>query len=91
MQPQQEKRLTSATCCNGVLEMKRASMVERIAFRAYPAQRMKLKRFCESKNTKPGPLFRGFIENLEMVDSGQTLTRDLPRRYQNETRKPSSR
>lgn len=71
--------------------MKRASMIERIAFRAYPAQLKKLKAFCKSNNTNPGPLFRSFIDGLEKVDSGQILARDLPRRHQNETRKTSNR
>jgi hypothetical protein len=71
--------------------MKRASMIERIAFRAYPVQLKKLKVFCESNNIKPGPLFRSFIDDLEMVDSGQILARDPPRRYRNETRKSSNR
>jgi len=66
-------------------------MIERIAFRAYPAQLKKLRAFCESNNTKPGPLFRKFIDGLEKVDSGQTLAGGLPRRYQCETHKTSNR
>jgi hypothetical protein len=71
--------------------MKHAGMIERIAFRAHPAQLKKLKAFCESNNTNPGPLLRSFIDGLEKVDSGQILARDPPRRHQNETRKDSNR
>lgn len=71
--------------------MKRTSMIERIAFRAYPAQLKKLRAFCESNHMKPGPLFRSFIDDLEKVDSGQTLAGGLPRRHQCETHKTSNR
>jgi hypothetical protein len=66
-------------------------MIERIAFRAYPSQLKKLKAFCKSNHTKPGKLFRSFIDSLEKVDSGQTLAGGLPRRYQCETHKTSNR
>jgi len=71
--------------------MKRTSMIERIAFRAYPAQLKKLKAFCESNDTEPGLLFRGFIDGLDKDDSGRILARDPPRRHQNETHKTSNR
>jgi len=66
-------------------------MIERIAFRAYPSQLKKLKAFCKSNHTKPGKLFRSFIDSLEKVDSRQTLAGGLPRRYQCETHKTSNR